>query len=147
MKIFHRVAGFAAVLIRSGGELLIMGVLVAIGAGREFDLVQSVLPRGDVAFLAGHRGMPSFERVVGRGMLLHAEQRGFPTVDGVAFRALAFACPRLKLPLVRIRIVTIRALGEFQWLLEIPSRVAIGAAYFQMCAEQGIFRFCVVEQA
>lgn len=67
-------AGFTLILIGCGGKLPVMGVLVAIGAGCEFHFVNGVLARRDMAFCAFHLRVLAFERVVGRVMLLYAEQ-------------------------------------------------------------------------
>lgn len=45
VPIGHRVAVLAAVLIRCGGELVVVGILVAIGAGLKLNLVDGVLAR------------------------------------------------------------------------------------------------------
>ena len=64
VKILYGVAILAAVLIRSGGELLVMRILMAIRASREFHFVDRVLPRRRVAFLASDGHMFPFERIL-----------------------------------------------------------------------------------
>jgi hypothetical protein len=73
VEIFYGVAIFATILVRRGGKLIVMGVLMAIHTGGEFDLIQRVFARRRVALVAGHRRMFSFQRILGSGVFLHAE--------------------------------------------------------------------------
>jgi hypothetical protein len=63
VKVFYGVAVFTTVLIRGGGELLIVRVLVAIGAGRKFHFVNGVFSCRHVAFLASDGCMFPFQRI------------------------------------------------------------------------------------
>ena len=57
VEIDDRVAGFAFVVVRRGGELIVVSVLVAVGAGGEFNFVERVFAAGacgDVALGAFH---------------------------------------------------------------------------------------------
>jgi len=73
MEILYGVAILAAALVRSGGELFVMRVLMAFGAGRELHFVNRIFARWRVAFVAGDGGMLAFQRIVRSRMLLHAE--------------------------------------------------------------------------
>lgn len=145
MKVSYRVAILATILVGCSGELLVMGVLVAIRAGREFDFILSVLARGCMALLARDGRMFSLQRIVRGGVLFHAEWRRLPAVYAVALRAFAFASPCLELALVRIREVAIRALGESQRAFEISTGMATAATYLEVHAKKRIFRFRMVE--
>jgi len=112
MKVFYSVTILTTILVGSGGKLLVVRVLVAIQAGREFYFVDGVLAGGRVALFALHGRMFSFKRIFRSGMLLHAKLRRLPAVDGVALRALSLACPRLELPFVRIWGMAARTLGK-----------------------------------
>jgi hypothetical protein len=74
MKVGHGVAGFASVLVRGGGKLSVVGVLVTIQTGRKLNLIYSLLAGGNVTFAAFHLGMHALQGVLGRSVLLHAEQ-------------------------------------------------------------------------
>jgi hypothetical protein len=74
MKVGHSVAGFASVLVRCGSKLSVVCVLVTIQAGRKLNLIYSLLPSGNVTFAAFHLCMHSLQGVLGRSVLLHAEQ-------------------------------------------------------------------------
>ncbi len=73
MKILYGVALFAAILVGRSGELLIVRILVAIRAGREFHFVNRVFARGCVAFFASHSRMFSLQRIVGCRMFLRTK--------------------------------------------------------------------------
>ncbi len=145
MKILYRMAILATILVGRRRKLLVMRILVAIRARRELHFVERVLARRQVAFVASHGRMFSFQRVMRRRVLFHPKLRGLPSLDGVALRALSLAGPRLELPLVRIRRMAIDALRKGHRLLEIPFGVAVLATDFQMHAHQRIFGFGMVE--
>jgi hypothetical protein len=145
VKILYRVAVLATILVRRGGELFVVRVLVAIHAGREFHFVYRVFSRGCMAFLTGNYGVFSFERIMRGGVFLHTEFRRLPTVYRMAFRAFAFAGSRLELALVRIRGMAIRALGECHRALEISTGMTTGAIHFEVHAKKWIFRFRMIE--
>jgi len=145
MKVLNGMAILAAVLVWSGGKLLVMRVLMAIRAGREFNFVQSVFAGRRVAFIASDGHMFSFERILRRRVLFHSKLRRLPALNGVALRALSLAGPRLELSFVRIGGMAIHALGESQRLLEITRGVAVAATNFQMHSHEGIFCFRMVE--
>ena len=141
MKILYGVAFLTVILIGSGGKLLVMRVLMAIQARLKFHFVESILAGRRVAFLAGNGRVFSVERVFRCGVLFFPKERRLPAIHFVAIGALAFARPRRELPLVRIRIMAIRALGEGQLLLEVSSGVALIAAHLHVHSLQRIFCF------
>lgn len=59
VEIKHRVALFAAVLVRSSGKLVIVSILVTVRAGRELHLVNGVLASRQVTLAALHRDVLS----------------------------------------------------------------------------------------
>ena len=63
----------------------------------------------------------------------------------MAFRAFALLRPRLELTFVRIRFVAVRAIRKRQRLLEVAVHMALRAADRRMLAQQGVFRFRVIE--
>ena len=73
MEIDDGVAGFAAIVIRSGGKLIVVRILVAIVAGFKFDFVDGVFARGNMALGAFHFYVHSLERIARRVVLFHAE--------------------------------------------------------------------------
>lgn len=54
VPIGDRVAIFAAVFVRSSGELIVVCILVTIGAELKLNFVNGVLARGNVALRAVH---------------------------------------------------------------------------------------------
>ena len=73
MEIDDGVAGFATMVIRRSGKLVIVRILVTIIAGFKFDFVDGVFARGNMALDAFHFYVHSLERIAGRVMLFHAE--------------------------------------------------------------------------
>jgi hypothetical protein len=112
VEIDNRVAGLAAVVVRSRGELIVVSVLVAIAAEFEFDAVDCVFSGGDVTLGAIHLDVLALQRVVRGVMLFHAEERGFPAVHGVALGAFASLRASFELALVRIGFVAVVAIYE-----------------------------------
>lgn len=141
MKILYGVAVLAAILVRRGGELFVMRILMAIRARRELHFVQSVFAGRRMAFVASDGRMLSLERIMRCRVLLHAKLRRLPAFDRVAFRTFPLACTRLELPFVRIGSMAIRALGKGQRLLKIASGVAVAAGNFQMHSQERVFCF------
>ena len=74
MKILNGVATLAAVLIRRGGELPFVNIFVAVQAGGEFHLVNSILPRWNVALIALNDRVLAQQGILRRGMLFHAKE-------------------------------------------------------------------------
>ena len=63
----------------------------------------------------------------------------------MAFRAFALLRPRLELTFVRIRFVAVDAIRKRQRLLEVAVHMALRAADRRVLAQQGVFRFRVIE--
>lgn len=74
MEILDGMAAFTLVLIRGSGKLAVMGVLVAVRAGREFHSINRVLPCRRVALVTFHLDVLAFKRIAGCVVLLHAEK-------------------------------------------------------------------------
>lgn len=145
VKIFDGMAVLATILVRRCGELLVMGVLVTIHAGREFDLIDSVLASGRVALLASDSSVFSFQRIVGSRVLLHAKLRRLPPTHHVALRTLTLAGASLELALMRVGGVAIRASGKSYRPLEIASYMTFGAAHLEVHPDKRIFRFRMIK--
>lgn len=73
VEIGNGVAGFAAIVIGSGGELVVVCVLVAIGASFKFDFVDGVFGGGEMALGALHGDVLAFQRIARGVVFLHAE--------------------------------------------------------------------------
>ena len=73
-EVQNGMAIFAFVSVRSGGELAVMGILVAIRARCELHLVNRIFPRGEMAFAAFHGDVFPLQRILGRVVFLHAEE-------------------------------------------------------------------------
>lgn len=141
VKIFDDMAVLATILVRRCGKLLVMGVLVTIHAGREFDLIDSVLARGRVAFLASDSCVFSFQRIVGGRVLFHAKLGWLPPTHLVTLRTLSFAGTSLELALMRVGGVAIHALSKSYRPCEIASCMTLGAAHLEVHPHKRIFRF------
>ena len=85
VKIPNGVTVFAAVLVGSGGELVVVGVFVAVGAELKLDLVNGVFASRQMAFLAFYGNVFSFERISRSIVFFDPKQRGLPAINGVAF--------------------------------------------------------------
>jgi len=70
----NRVAALALIVVRRRRELIIVGVLVAISAHREFHFVNRVFARGNVTLRAFHVGVFPSQRVLRGVMLLRPKQ-------------------------------------------------------------------------
>lgn len=92
MEILDGVAAFTFVLIRGSDKLAVMGVLVAVRANREFHFINRVLPCRQVTLVTFHLDVLASKRIAGCVVLLHSEERWFPAIHSVTFRA--FALPR-----------------------------------------------------
>lgn len=89
---------------------------------------------------AFHGNVLALQRVLGAVVLLHAEERRFPAIHGVAFRAFPFFRPSFELTLVRIRLVAVRTIGERQGPLKVAIQMAGHAAHLGVHTEQRVFR-------
>jgi len=74
VPIDDRVAVFAPVLVRCGGKLIVMRVLVAVRAQLELHFVDGVFTGRNMAFRAIYFGVFALQRVFRGVMLFHAEQ-------------------------------------------------------------------------
>ena len=145
VEIDDRVAAFALVVIGCGGELVVMGVLVAIAARPKLYFVNCVLARRNVALCALHLDVFALQWIARSVVFLHSKEGRLPAIKVVAFRALAFLWASLKLALVGIRLVAIVAVRERELFLEVAVYVARHAGNLGVLADQRIFRFGVVE--
>lgn len=73
VKIFYGVAIFAAVQVRSGRELLVVLIFVAIRACRKFHLVLRILARRSMALFAGDSRVFAVERIFRCRVLFYSE--------------------------------------------------------------------------
>ena len=69
LETLHRMAFLALVQIRGCGELAIVPILVAVGTFLELNLVERVLPFGNVALGARHSEVLAVQRIVARRMV------------------------------------------------------------------------------
>ncbi|HUE54913.1 MAG TPA: hypothetical protein VMO76_03715 [Candidatus Udaeobacter sp.] len=145
VKIQNGMAIFAFVSIRRGGKLPVMGILVTVGAEGEFYFIDGVLSRRQVTLFAGNRDVFALQRVFGCVVLFHAEKRGLPSIDVVAFRALALFGARFELALVGVRFMTIIAVIERQLLFEISLQVAFRTADHDVLSEERVLGLGMVE--
>ena len=119
VEVFDGVTLLTTILVWGGCKLLVMGILVAIPAGRKFDLVDRVFSRRRMTFVTGDSSVLSFQRIVRGGVLFHAKLRGLPSIYCVALGAFAFAGTRLELAFMGVGGVAIRALSKWNRFLEI----------------------------
>lgn len=130
------VAPLTAIEVWRGRKLSRVLVGVAVSAALELDFEQSVCALGDVAPGARHHGVSALQGIRRRGVVFHGEGRRLESLDRVTGTALATLRAFGKLSLVRVRLVTIRALLEHQRLLEISTRVALRTFHRGMFAQQ-----------
>lgn len=90
VEVLDRVAVLTLVLIRRCSKLAIVGIFVTSCADREFDFIDCVFARWQMAFPTLNGNMLSPQRVTGRVVLLDTKERWFPSFNGMAFRAFAF---------------------------------------------------------
>jgi len=83
---FHRMAVFAAVLVRSGGKLVFVNVFVAVQARRKLDAVLRRFSGRSVTFVAGHGCVFSQQRIGALGVSGNRKGGGLPTFHFVAAR-------------------------------------------------------------
>src|SRR5580700_9576597 len=145
VEIHDCVAAFALVVVGRGGELIVVGIFVAIAAGRKLYFVNRFLPRRDMALGALDLDVFALQGITRIVVFLHAEEGWLPAVQVVAFGAFAFLWAGLKLALVRIRLVAVVAVREWDLLFEIAVDVARHAGNLRVLSDERIFRFRVVE--
>ena len=119
LKSRDRVAPFALVFIRPGGELPVMGVLVTIQTLKESNFIARRGSRRNVAPRAGHGGVLTCQWIRGSRVFLHTENRRFPSIDCVTRGAFALVLSRRKLPAMGIGVMAICAHCECHRLLEV----------------------------
>ena len=68
------VTALAFIQIRRRCKLIVVGILVAIRASREFHLVNRVFPRGQMAFSAFDGDVLTLQRVIRSVVFFHAEE-------------------------------------------------------------------------
>lgn len=73
MEIDDSVAGFAVIAIRSGSELIVVWILVAIEAGLELNFVNGVSACRNMAFGAFDFYVHTFQWIGRRIVLFHSE--------------------------------------------------------------------------
>src|SRR6267143_5250093 len=145
VKIQNGMTLLAFVTIRRGFKLSVMGILMAVGAGCEFHLVDGVLARWQMALVAFHFDVLALQRVLGCVVLFHAEQRGLPAIHGVAFRALALFGTCFELALVGVRFMTIIAITKRKDPFEITLQMALSAADHGVLSEKRVLSLGMVE--
>ena len=131
-------AALAAIVPRCPRELSLVDVGVAVPALRRLDFVKGVEPLGDMALLASHRAVLSFQ---GIGCVLvqgHRKGGGFEALNGVARGALTAIFAGIELPMVRVVVMAIQAFLKGNGPVQIPSQVAQFAAHPRMFSQQGI---------
>ena len=118
VEILNGVAAFAAILVRSIGELTAVDVLVAVHAVCKLHVVNSGLACRKVALRAFYFEVLAFQRVARACVLLHSEQRRFPALNGVALRAFSLFLAACKLAFVNV-FVAVSAIRKDELFLEI----------------------------
>ena len=145
MKRLHRVAVFAAILVRRPGKLAFVNVNVAGGAVRLRDLVDGIRSFRDMALLAGHGGMFAGERIFCVRMHGHGEERRLPPADVVALRALATGSALAELSAMRVGPVAVGAFRKGDGRLEVAPQVALFACDRAVLPQQEKLCFRVIK--
>jgi len=141
MPILDGVAILAAVVVGRRSKLMVVRILVAIQAGRQLHLVDSVFARRNMAFCALHLGVLATQRILRSVVFLDAKQRRFPTINGVTLGALSLFGPAIELSFMWVRSVAILATGKRNLFLEIVFEMASRASHLRMFAKERIFCF------
>ena len=141
----ERMAAIASVEVRCRGKLPRMLIGMAIGAVREFNLEQCVFPLRDVTLSTFQASMSALQRIGAGGVFLHREGRRFPSLHGVAGGAFYAARTLGELAVMRIGLVTIHALLEYQRFFKVSVGVALGAIHGLVLAFEGKLGLGVVE--
>ena len=84
VEVLDGVTFLTTILVGGSGKLPVMDVLMAIGTQLEFDLIDCVLPRGEVALGTLHLYVLALERILRAGVLFHAERGRLEPVHRVA---------------------------------------------------------------
>ena len=80
-----------------------------------------------------------------RRMFLNREIRGLPALHRVARRALSLIGALGKLALVRIRLVTVHALREYERFFEVAVRMTLSAVHSDVLPLERKLRFGVIK--
>jgi hypothetical protein len=118
------VAFFAAIQPRTGHELALMFVFMAVHTERELDLVTCFLARGNMAAGALHFRVWHNKRKTAFGVIRNRISTRYPAFYFMAALAPPAIGALQKLPAVRIRMVAIRTSGKRHWRLEIRTLMA-----------------------
>jgi hypothetical protein len=145
MKVLDGVTVLAAVLVRRTRELPVVLIFMTVQASRELNFIDGVLAGGQMALVAGNGNVFALQRVFGCVVLFHAEKGGLPSIDVMAFRALALLGTRFELAFVGVRFVTIIAISKRQLLFEISLQVAFRTADHGMLSEERVLGLGMVE--
>ncbi len=137
-------AAVAGIEIGSRRKLSCMPVGMAIGTVLELDLEQRLSALRNMALRTLQPRVSALQRVGGQGVFLPREQRRFPALYVVARRTLAAVSSLGELAVVRI-FMAIRALGEWNRLLEISAGMALRAIDCNVLPFQREFRLRVIE--
>jgi len=121
-----------------------MSIGMAIGAALKLDFIQGVLALRNVALHALQPRVTALQRVVGRSVFFHGEKGRLPSLHVVAGRALTAILTLDELTVMSI-LVAIRALLEWDLLLEIAVGVALGAIDAEVLALERVLGLGVVE--
>jgi len=135
----------ALVLVRLGGELIVVLILVAIGALIEFDDPEDrVFPLGAVALIALNYRVAIDERILGFRVGLDVEQGRLPAIDRVTRGAVDAVRTLGELAIVLV-FVAVRALGEGEFFLEVALQVASFAFDGLVFSRQRVLGLGVIE--
>ena len=90
-------------------------------------------------------GMSALQRICAGRVLFYRESRRPPSLYGVTRGTLASIGPFGELPAVRVGLVAVRALAEYQRFFEVSAGVALPAIQAGVLAFQRILRLRVIE--
>ena len=145
VKVLDGMAFLTTILEGRGGKLAVMDVLVAIRTQFEFDLIDRVLPRWEVALVALHLHVLALERILRAGVLFHTERGRLEPIHRVARGAFTLVRSGAKLTLVRIRGVTIHALRKRHRLFEISACMAVLTTDRHVFAQERVLGLGMIE--
>jgi hypothetical protein len=139
--ILNGMAIFAAIVVRSGGKLAVVRILVAIRASRKLHFVNRIFACGNMTLGAFHLDVLAAQWILGGVVFLDPEQRWLPTVDRMTLGAFPFFRTSVKLPLMRIRCVAVFAVSKGNFLLEVVLQVASRTSNLGMFSQQWVLGF------
>ena len=132
----YRMAAFAAVQDRSGGELSRVCVFMAICALGKLDFEFRRFARRDVAGGAGNFEMCPLQRISARSMVLHGEFGRLEALNSVAGFALVAIFALGELSAVRIGAVTVGTERVRYRSFKVPAAMARGTIHSPVLAQQ-----------